>query len=92
MKLTDDFCLHKVCGQNILVSTTESELDFTYMLALNETAATLWESMSQGEFSVADLVNVLTTRYSGVDSQKAKADVEEFVEELKEMGAVREEN
>lgn len=91
MKLTDDYCLHKVCGQNILVPTTENELDFTNMLVLNETGATLWKSMSQGSFSVAGLVNVLTECYSGVDSQKAKADVEEFVEELRGMGTVREE-
>lgn len=91
MRLTNAYELRTIGGQSVLVPSAQNELDFTNMLVLNETARALWECMNQHEdWTPADLATALTEGYSGVDRRQAEADVKEFLEELKRLGAVAE--
>lgn len=91
MRLTNNYELRTIGGQYVLVPSAQNELDFTRMLVLNETALTLWECMSRRGQTPADLAAALAEGYSGVDRRQAERDVEEFLQELKRLGALAEE-
>lgn len=92
MRLTNNYELRTIGGQYVLVPSAQNELDFTRMLVLNETALTLWECMSRRRGQTpADLAAALAEGYSGVDRRQAERDVEEFLQELKRLGALAEE-
>ena len=63
MKLDGSFELKTLAGQSIVVPGKLKNVDFTNLLTLNETAAVVWERMTQGEFEVDDLVKALTDAY-----------------------------
>ena len=71
MKLDGSFELKTLAGQSIVVPGKLKNVDFTNLLTLNETAAVVWERMTQGEFEVDDLVKALTDAYE-VDEAQAR--------------------
>ena len=54
MKLDGSFEMKTLAGQSIVVPGKLKNVDFTNVLTLNETAAVVWERMTQGEFEVGD--------------------------------------
>ena len=81
MKLKDGFILRQVAGEYVVLPVG-GELDFSGMITLNETGATLWKRLEQ-EAELADLTAALTAEYD-VDEATAAAAVEQFVAQLKE--------
>ena len=82
MKIKDGFILRDVAGSYIVVPVGSQTLDFRCMITLNETGAFLWQQLQQ-EQETSALVEALLAEYE-VESDVAKADVDRFVESLKE--------
>ena len=56
--------LRQVCGENVIVGEGLNAINFGKMLALNETAAWLWQqAVAMGEFTVETLANKLCEEY-----------------------------
>ena len=86
MKRSENFLLRDVAGTLVLVPVGAAVSAFPGMITLNDTAAYLWELLEQ-EQTVASLAAGLMERYE-VDTEKATADVEAFLEKLKPTGAI----
>lgn len=82
MKLKDGFILRDVAGSYIVVPVGSQTLDFRCMITLNETGAFLWQQLQQ-EQEASALVEAVLAEYE-VEPDVAKADVDRFVESLKE--------
>lgn len=82
MKIKDGFILRDVAGSYIVVPVGSQTLDFRCMITLNETGAFLWQQLQQ-EQETSALVEALLAEYE-VEPDVAKADVDRFVESLKE--------
>ena len=89
MKLDGSFELKTLAGQSIGVPGKLKNVDFTNLLTLNETAAVVWERMTQGEFEVDDLVKALTDAYE-VDEAQAREDVVALLAKIRELGMIEE--
>lgn len=89
MKLNDGYELCTLAGQNIIIPSKMTDVDFTRVLSLNDTAAHLWRRMSEGEFEIADLVAVLTDAYD-VSPAEAESDAQALVAQLRDMGLISE--
>ena len=89
MKLDGSFELKTLAGQSIVVPGKLKNVDFTNLLTLNETAAVVWERMTQGEFEVGDLVKALTDAYE-VDEAQAREDVVALLAKIRELGMIEE--
>lgn len=89
MKLDGNFELRTLVGQSIVVPGKLKNVDFTNFLTLNETAAVVWERMTQGEFEVDDLVKALTDAYE-VDEAQAREDVVALLAKIRELGMIEE--
>lgn len=82
MKIKKGYLVKEVAGKNIVVSTEKKELDFDYIIHLNDSAKLLFEALMENELEEKDLVKLLIDNYE-VTNQQATADVKEFIELLK---------
>ena len=88
MKIKKGFVLREVCGERVIVGEGLSAINFGKLLALNETAAWLWQqAQAMGDFTIEALAEKLCEEYD-VEAGEAKADVEQMVAEWQNVGVV----
>ena len=88
MKTKKGFVLREVCGERVIVGEGLGAVDFGKLLALNETAAWLWQQAQEmGDFTADALTEKLCEEYD-VTADEAKTDVEEMIAEWKQVGVV----
>lgn len=81
MKIKKGFILRKVGEENIVVPIGSASKDFHGMVKLNESGAFLWEFF-ESEHTQEEAVCALLAEYD-VDEERAKKDVQTFVDTLK---------
>ena len=88
MRIKQGFVLREVCGERVIVGEGLSAINFGKLLALNETAAWLWQqAQAMGDFTIEALAERLCEEYE-VEAGEAKADVEQMVTEWQNVGVV----
>lgn len=88
MRIKNGFVLRQVCGENVIVGEGLGAINFGKMLALNETAAWLWQqAVAMGDFTVDALAQKLCDEYE-VSLDEAKADVTAIVTEWQNVGVL----
>ena len=88
MKIKKGFVLREVCGERVIVGEGLGAINFGKLLALNETAAWLWQqAQAMGDFTIEALAEKLCEEYE-VAADMAKADVEQMVAEWQKVGVV----
>ena len=81
--------LRQVCGENVIVGEGLGAINFGKMLALNETAAWLWQqAKAQGDFTIDSLTEALCEEYE-VTAEEAKADVAAIIQQWTEVGVIK---
>jgi len=81
MRIKDGFILRQVAGNYIAVAVGAESIDFNAMVTTNDTGAFLWKKL-QTETTEEELLEALTSEYD-IDAETAKADISEFLEELR---------
>lgn len=87
MKTKKDFVLKEVCGEYIIISEGEENIDFTKIISMNESSAFLWNSIKDKDFSVETLVDNLTAEYD-IDRETATNDAKALVEQWLKAGII----
>ena len=88
MKIKKGFVLRQVCGENVIVGEGLNAINFGKMLALNETAAWLWQqAVAMGEFTVDTLADKLCEEYD-VTQDEARRDVAAIIDEWNSVGVI----
>ena len=88
MRIKEGFVLREVCGERVIMGEGLGAINFGKMLALNETAAWLWQqAQDMGDFTVEALAERLCEEYE-VTASEAKVDVAEMIAEWQEVGVV----
>lgn len=88
MRVSDEFVLREIAGEYLLVPVGSAASGFHGLITLNETGNLLFSALSR-ECTVGDLTTLLTAEYD-VDLQTARADVLEFLQQLRDVGALME--
>ncbi|MBQ8894633.1 MAG: PqqD family protein [Clostridia bacterium] len=88
MKLKENFVLREVADTWVVLPLGEATLDFNGMLSLNESGAMLWRVLEHGGNRQA-LLDALTAEYD-VAQDEAQADVESFLQKLRQAGCLAE--
>ena len=83
MKIKKDFILKKIAGSYVVVPVRSQAVDFSGIIKLSETGAFLWELLEKGA-DREELIARLLDEYL-VDEEVAAADVDRFIERLKEV-------
>lgn len=83
MKLKDGFILREIAGRIVVVPVGDI-LNLNLMISLNGTGRFLWERLEKGA-TAGELKNALLEAYN-VSEERAQADVDAFIEKLKQNG------
>ena len=86
MKIKPDFILKKIAGSFVVIPLRSAAVNFNAVIKLSETGAFLWEKLSKGA-EKDELVKALLSEYD-VDEATASADVDRFLDKLKEADLV----
>lgn len=81
------FNLRDICGESVLVAEGKENIDFSNIISMNETAAFLWQSVGQGDFSLDQMVEALLNEYD-VDREKAIDDCKRLIDEWSGAGII----
>ncbi|MBO5911956.1 MAG: PqqD family protein [Clostridia bacterium] len=81
MKISEGFVLKNIAGTNVVVPLGENTVSFKAIITLNETGAFLWQQL-ESEKTPEELLKAMLSEYA-VDEATAKADISEFIENLK---------
>lgn len=86
MKVSNDFILREIAGEYLLVPVGAAAAKFNGLITLNETAHTIFQALTQ-ERTAEELTALVISEYD-VDAETARADVDEFVQQLRQIGAL----
>ena len=86
MNVKLDFVLREIAGETLLVPAGKTALDLNGMLTLNETGAALWRMPEAADAEA--LTQGLLQEFEGAPAEQVRADVEEFLARLRELGIV----
>lgn len=89
MRVNDNLKLRKIGKKYMIVDVSSSDVDFTSVYSLNESAAFLWERIGNREFEEAELIDWLCSNYD-VDREMAMTDVRRIISLWKTHGLVKE--
>lgn len=87
MKIKEGFELRSICGENIIIAHGKQNINFTKVISLNESATDVWNALVGKEFTLDDMVKVITDTYE-IDEATAKADCEKLLSDWTEVGFV----
>lgn len=90
MKINSQFVLRSIAGEHLLIPTGAAASRIQGLLALNETGVFLYEKLCAGSTS-AELTEGLCAEYD-VSPSEAAADVEEFLNQMRDLGIVEEDD
>lgn len=85
MKINPIFKVRKVAGENIILLQGKTNGDMTRVVAFNESALLMWDSLQGKDFTVEDAAAVLLDNYN-VDEATAHTDAAKWVETIRENG------
>ena len=88
MRLKEGFTLRTICGEHVVIGEGLAQVNFNRMLSLNATAAYLWEQVQGKDFTVEDLVTLLTDKYE-VSADQARQDALKLVQVWLEQGVAQ---
>jgi hypothetical protein len=71
----------------MMVAMGEKNIDFSHVIAFNETSVFIWNQMLAGKDTIDDVAKAVTEEYE-VDFETARKDVETLVKQLAEYGVV----
>ncbi len=89
MKAKKGFNLRNVCGEHVVVADGKENIDFSKIINMNESSAYLWSNLQGKDFTVDDMVALLTQEYD-VDDATAHRDSEHLMALWKEAGLLDE--
>ena len=85
MKINPIYKVRKIAGENIILLQGKTGGDMTRVVAFNESALLMWDSLQGKDFSVDDAVAVLLDNYD-MEEATARADAGKWVETIRENG------
>ena len=85
MQLKKNLRLRKVGSKYMIVDTATEQVDMVDVYTLNETAAWLWQTFAERDFTTEEMINALCQEYE-VTREQAAADVEALMGEWDSFG------
>ncbi len=89
MKIIEGFKLRSVAGEMVVSGEGVNQINFNKLIALNATAAHLWQSVEGKEFDANLLAELLEAEYE-VDHAQALTDATTLVANWLECGLIEE--
>ena len=86
MQVSKDYLLRTIAGETILIPSGAAAQKFNGLVTVNEIGAFIWDILKTPT-DLEGLVSRITAEYD-VDADTARRDAEEFLDELRNVGAL----
>lgn len=86
MKVSNDFLLREIAGEYMIVPVGAAASNFVGLISMNEVAKVIFEALSV-ERTAEELVDLILKEYD-VDRETAHQDILEFLQKLRDIGAL----
>ena len=86
MHASKDYILREIAGETILIPSGAAAQKFNGLVTLNELGSFIWSTLAE-DMTLDALTARITDAYE-IDAATAKADAEEFLAELRKVGAL----
>lgn len=86
MQVSKDYLLRTIAGETILIPSGAAAQKFNGLVTVNDIGAFIWDVL-QTPTDLEGLVERITEEYE-VDADTARRDAEEFLSELRRIGAL----
>ena len=86
MKVSKDFILREIAGEIMLVPVGAAAAKFNGLITMNEVGKFIFEALGE-ERDIATLTEMICAEYE-IDKETAAADAGEFLQQLREVGAL----
>ena len=86
MQVSKDYLLRTIAGETILIPSGAAAQKFNGLVTVNAIGAFIWDVL-QNPTDLDELVEHITEEYE-VDADTARRDAEEFLSELRRIGAL----
>ena len=86
MKINPEFIAREIAGELVIVPVGEAAKSNDQLISANEVGAFIWNALAAGK-SLDETVAAILEEFE-IDGQTARADAEQFICELKEIGAI----
>ena len=87
MRTKENLTLRKIGNKYMIVDTLTEDINMVDVYTMNETAALLWKTFAQRNFTQDEMVNALCEEYD-VAQEQATNDVENLVKDWISYGLV----
>ena len=88
MRAVKDFIMREIAGETILIPSGSAAKKFNGLITVNELGAFIWNALSE-DLTLDALTERITDTYE-VDAATARVDASEFLNELRQVGALEE--
>ena len=88
MQASKDYLVRSIAGETILIPSGAAAQKFNGLVTVNALGAFIWDVLQQ-PVTLDELVGRITEEYE-VDDATARSDAEEFLAELRQIGALEE--
>lgn len=89
MRVSDNYIFRRIAEESLLIPTGEAAIAVKGLIALSESGCLLYQKM-KNECTAEDLVAALTAEYD-VEEAVARADVEAFLDQMRQLNMLVEE-
>ena len=86
MRVSKDFIMREIAGEFILVPTGAAAAKFNGLITMNEVGKFIFQTLAE-EHTAQEVAARITEEYS-VDAGTALTDLEEFLQQLRQIGAL----
>lgn len=84
MRIKEGYVIRQVMGNYVVIATGEESLSFHGMIKLNETAASIWNYISEGK-SEGEIVASMIEEYD-IDEGNLREDVQKTIKAFVDQG------
>jgi hypothetical protein len=85
MRIKEGFILRTICGQHVISGEGTANVNFSQLISLNESAAYLFRSVKDKDFTPETLADLLLEEYE-VDAETALKDAKDLCDKWLEVG------
>lgn len=87
MRVKKGFVLRELAGEKIISGEGLEQIDFNKIVTLNSSAAYIWEYISDREFDLETMVDLLLDRYD-IERSVALQDSRRLLDDWKSIGLI----
>lgn len=81
LKRSDDFVMREIAGETFLIPVGDATKRFNGMITLNPLSTFIWQELEKA-MTIDELTQAVTDTYE-VETEQAKSDIKEFVDQMK---------